>query len=72
MTRRLGLLYTLVSTYLVARLLLNRFLFGAWGVNMEFVVHVVLVSLAQFGLVALCRLGTSRRSGWAPGPEIRE
>ena len=66
MTRRLALIYSLVSTYLVARLLLNRLLLGVWGVNLEFAVHVAVVSLAQFGLIELCRLGTPRRSGRAP------
>ncbi|MFI5142717.1 MAG: hypothetical protein ACHQQS_04255 [Thermoanaerobaculales bacterium] len=63
MKRRLGLLYALASTYLVARLLLNRLLLGAWGVDMEFVADVVVVSLAQLGLVGLFRLGRARRLG---------
>jgi hypothetical protein len=69
MVRRAGLLYLLASTYLVARLLLNRFLGGAWGVNAELLTHLVAVSLAQLGVLELFRLGRARRSGQAANTE---
>ncbi len=70
---RLALLYLLTSTYLVARLLSNRFLIGTGGVDIEFLVETVAVSLAQFGVVQLLRLGggtkRERRAGAGGGPE---
>jgi len=66
MTRRAALVYALVSTYLVARLLLNRLLIGAWGVNVELVVEAILISLVQVGVLELCRLGVARPP--RPGP----
>jgi len=65
-TRRVALVYSLASTYLVAHLLLNRLLLGAWGVNLELVVEVVLVSLGQFGVLEVCRLGAARPPGPVP------
>jgi hypothetical protein len=66
--RRLaGLLYLLASTYLVARLITNFLLSGAWGLTLELVVLAVAVALVQAVLLEL--LQPLRRALKAPAPQ---
>ena len=65
--RWIGLWYVLASTYLVARLLSNRILAGAWGLDTEFAAEAVAIPFVQVGVIKLFRLGRgagpSRRAG---------
>ncbi len=70
LARWASLLYLLASTYLVARLLLNRLLLGTWGVSPEMLAHVVLVASAQTVVVELVRLVATRRRGRNARPEV--
>jgi hypothetical protein len=53
--------YVLATTYLVARLLLNRVLSGAWGLGAELAVHMLAVAMLQLGVLALESWLTRRR-----------
>ena len=52
-TRLASRFYVLATSYLVARLVLNRVLSGVWGIGAELAVHVLAVALLQLGVLAL-------------------
>ncbi|MBZ5588250.1 MAG: hypothetical protein LAO05_06785 [Acidobacteriia bacterium] len=67
--RRAGLWYLLASTYLVARLLSNRILGGAWGLDTELAVEAAAIPLVQVAVVELFRLGRSAGSSTRAGSD---
>ena len=71
--RRAGLYYLLASTYLVARLVLNRVLLGIWGLSVELGVDVLLVAAAQTAVIELVRIfeaaGANRKQRVGGAPE---
>jgi hypothetical protein len=58
--RRAGLYYLLATTYLVARVMLDRVLLGMWALSVELVVDVILVGAAQAVVLEFIRPLSSR------------
>ncbi|MFH1176737.1 MAG: hypothetical protein V1750_04965 [Acidobacteriota bacterium] len=64
MRRLIGLWYTLASSFLAARLVIDRLLLGVWNVSLELLVQTLAVALAQLAVVALLvRLDAGRSQG---------
>ena len=71
--RAAGLWYLLASTYLLARLLCNRAVLGAWAFDTDLWVEAAVIPLVQLGAMLLFRLDRRARpdrgapSGGGPG-----